>query len=428
MIQEERMHGPLIHDIKKLKLPEIKKYELSNGIPVYEYNAGVQDVFKLELSFRSGRPYEAQKMAAKCCAIMIREGTEHRTAAEIAEYVDYYGASLKITSNLDHIKIIVFSMSIYVEEILVLLHDLLNAAIFPEEEFNLYKSKFEQNLKVDLTKNDFLAYRKITEALYGEDHPYGYNSTTSHLSPLTTDDLKAHYDQLVVPARCTAFLSGRIQDKVRKSVDKYLGSWVKAEEKAVLNMPSGIPERGSYHFNSAQEHQTAIRYGNRLFGRLHEDHPLASLTSTILGGFFGSRLMQNLREDKGYTYNIYATLDTLVHDGYFYISTEVGNEVVEDSIKQIKKELHNLIEIPIPLDELKVVKNYLMGNYLGLLDGPFNVSRLMNTLITQGATLHDFERHVALILDATPIQIQQIAEKYFSPDLLTEVIVGEKQK
>ena len=146
--------------------------------------------------------------------------------------------------------------------------------------------------------------------------------------------------------------------------------------------------------------------------------------NTILGGYFGSRLMANIREDKGYTYNIYSSMDAMRSDGAFYIGTEVGNEFVGDTMEQIRLELQSLIDEPVSEEELTMVRNYLMGNFLSMLDGPFNVGEVVRTLVGDDLPFSFFSELVERVNTIQADTLQELAARYLRPDDQWEVIVG----
>ena len=178
------------------------------------------------------------------------------------------------------------------------------------------------------------------------------------------------------------------------------------------------------HINSNNRYQTSIKTGRKLINRKHSDYPSLFLLNTILGGYFGSRLMTTIREEKGYTYNIYSTLDPLKNDGYFYVGTEVDNEFVSPTLEAIKSEMNNLKSEIIPPQELSMVKNYLSGNFLSLLDGPFAIGSILRTLTSDDLDLNYFQSFYQKIQETTSDDLLDLANKYWDFNNFTTVIVG----
>ena len=201
--------------------------------------------------------------------------------------------------------------------------------------------------------------------------------------------------------------------------------------RAVLPGSIAVPEListptkvGNTYITLPNTHQSSIRIGRKLFSRHHPDYKGLFVLNTILGGYFGSRLMANLREEKGYTYNIHSSLDAMRYDGYFYIGTEVGTQHTSATLEQIYLEMQKLQDTPISTDELEMVRNYLMGNFLTMLDGPFNVSEVAKTLVSDHIPLSFFESLVRTVQEIQAEELQLLAQKYLNKEEMWEVIVG----
>jgi predicted Zn-dependent peptidase len=414
---------PDIQEVKNLVVPLPALYHLSNGVPVYDVELGTQDLVKLEIVFFSGRPFERKKLAAKTTATLLREGTKSHTSAEIAELFDFYGASLSIPTGMDLTSILVYSLTKHFEKVLPVVAEILNCPVFPEKELEAYVERSRRRLQIDLRKNDVVAYRQFTEMLYGSEHPYGYNSYAETYSDLTRGDLTAHFEATFTTGNCLIFVSGKTGQPVRVLLEKYLGAVMLPGERCQATLPPArtAPEKAKITIPDTV--QSAIRVGSPLFNRLHEDYNGMYVLNTILGGYFGSRLMANIREKKGYTYNIYSAHDALLYDGYFYIGTEVGTDFVEPTLREIYKEMERLQNRVVGKDELAMVRNYLLGNLLTNLDGPFNVAEVLKTFVTEGLPLSAFEALVKAIKTVTPQELKALARKYFAKEKMWEVVV-----
>lgn len=422
----DRTVAPPIQEIKALKFPPVNKYQLDNGIPVVEVNQGTQEIIRLEILFDASRTVEDKQIAARMTAAIQKEGTSKHTSAEIAERIDYYGATLSSGSNLDFSYFTIFVLSKYFDETLALLSEVIHDAIFPHDEIVKHKQNQIERLKTNLSKTDLVAYRKVTEEIYGSDHSYGYNSSTKNISALTRADLVNHYNNYHTSDRCRMIVSGKLPIHISTIINKRLGQ-VKTQSKAKSYIETQAPIVSKRHqIKSDQEHQTAIKIGRRMFNREHEDFPTAFMMNTVLGGYFGSRLMESIREDLGYTYNIYSSLDPLIYDGYMTISTEVSNQLVEPTLDEIYRQMDILKQDLVSEKELKMVKNYVMGNFLNMIDGPFRVAAVMKTLSLSGMTVQEYEALLNQIHHCTAEDIRVQAQKYLQKDTLIEVLVGNQ--
>ncbi len=419
-----RSEQPLINPIDKLELLPAQQLQLDNGIPVYVVNMGTQEVLKLELIFFAGRPFERKKLVARATAAMLKEGSRHFDSATIAERFDFYGSSFRTPFNIDTTVVELYSLNKYFEQVLPIVADILAEPSFPQKELDTFIQVNQQNLQIDLTKNDTVAYRTVTELIFGADHPYGYNSFPETYGELQRADLIAHYERCFNSNNCAILLSGKIDSAVVDALNHHLTQAIRPGEKQRAELTRHPSPQRQARINHPNTVQMAIRVGREMFSRHHPDFPGMYVLNTVLGGYFGSRLMENIREDKGYTYNVYSILDTMCYDGCFYIGTEVGNEFARQTLDEIYREMENLRAEPIGLEEWSMVYNYLMGGFLNMLDGPFNVSEIVKTIISEDLPMSYFNDLINSIQAATPETLQILAQRYLNPNDYWEVIVG----
>lgn len=420
----DRKTPPPIYEVTSLTLPYPSVSHLDNGIAVYETRSGTQEIMKIEVVFLSGRPHEHKRLVSRSTARMLREGTKSYNAAELAEQVDFYAGTLQTPVNLDTGGIVLYCMTKHFPKLAPILAEILLEPTFPEKELTTYTENNIQSLLVELSKNDVLAYRKITEIIFGENHPYGYNSTPDDYKALTRADLIKHHQEHFTSDNCLIFLSGKTDESILKLLNQYLGQQknVSVDKHLPLSISTQKPHK--VKVKNADTLQTAIRIGRQFGNRNNPDFNGFFVLNTIFGGYFSSRLMTNIREKKGYTYNIYSALDLMHHDGYFYISSEVGNRFVKKALTEIYFEMEKMQNEPVSAEELKMVQNYLLGNMLNMVDGPFAVSDVVKSFITEGVDLSHFQQFVEKIRSITPQEIQALAQKYFNREDMFEVIVG----
>ncbi len=418
-----RPPAPAINKVENLRLRHPQQYHLSNGIPVYDINMGALPVVKIEIVFFAGRPFEKKHLAARTTASLLREGSEKYSSAEIANAFDFYGGSLSIPVNMDTSNVLVYSLTRHLDKLLPIVADILTRPSFPQKELDVYVARAKKRLQLDLSKNDVIAYRTITEKIFGEEHPYGYNSTPETYAALTREDLFAHFEENYTAGNCMVIVSGDTGELLRNKLEKYIGRIPRGPGSEAF-LPSVKPSPQKLKIDRPDSVQTAIRIGRRLFNRKHPDFNGMYVLNTILGGYFGSRLMENIREQKGYTYNIYSTHDAFLFDGYFYVGTEAGKDFVEQTTREIYQEMKRLQTEPVGADELEMVRNYLLGNLLTNLDGPFNVAEVVKTFVQEGLSLDDFDNLIGTIKNIGEEEIRSLAAKYLGPAEMIEVVVG----
>lgn len=422
--QSERHSGPPIKTIRDIPFPAFESWHLSNGLKVYGINAGTQEVIKCEFVFLSGRTFENKKLVSRACAALLRDGTQSFTSAEIAKKTDFFGVTINSSGGMDTASVTLYCLKKHLSSILPIVVDIIQNPIFPQNEIDRFRDRSFHRLEIELRKNDVVAYRKLTESIFGSDHPYGYNSTKELYNYVTQDDLIDFHASHFHMGNALLFVSGKVDDEVKRIIEDIV-SILPSKEKTTRPQHIITPASNKKNrYKTTQTLQSAIRLGKHMFDRNHSDFYGFSFLSTILGGYFGSRLMKNIREEKGYTYNIDCSLDTMLYDGYFQIGTEVANENIDATLVEIYKEMELLKTVPISNIELNMLKNYILGNMLNLLDGPFNIAKLIKMFVLTGNDIAHFQKGIDSIHTMTPDRLQNLAIQYFDVETFHEVIVG----
>jgi predicted Zn-dependent peptidase len=412
--------------IERVVLPDYEYRFLPNGRGFLVVDSGLHEVFKLEAIFHAGRFHETKKMVSGITLRMLREGSNGFSSEDVAEKVDYFGASLITPANLDFSGPTMYGLNQHFGELLPLFRQVTTAPLFPETEFKDHIREKKQQLQVDLSKIDTVAYRQITEMIFGPDHPYGYNSTPAHYDAVTTDDLREHFDQHYRTGNCTIVLSGRISQKMIDQLEQELFPHIPEGHSEVQSHTATPSTQQELFIPRPNAVQTAIRMGKRLFDRKHPDFFGMYFLNIILGDYFSSRLMMNIREEKGYTYNIYSMTDLLRFDGTLLVATEVANEYTQDTIKEIHREFARLRDEPIPKEELDMARNYTLGTLLAAMDGPLNSSEVIKGLILNDVNATFFKQLIDTIKHITAEELQELANKYLQEEQMYTVKVGRE--
>lgn len=420
-----RSKAPSIKVVDTLELYKPTLHHLKNGIPVYEINLGSQNVIRLELVFKAGRWYEKDKLTAKTTSQLLKAGTIQHNAEQMADFFEYYGAKLDVYDGFNHVTVQLYCLSKHLEKLLPVLRELLSTPAFPEKELQKYIKRNQQNLKVQLKKNEVVAYRIFTEKLFGENHPYGYNSSKELYDKINIPKIKEHFENHYTAENCMMIVAGKTSPEIISLLHQYWGDFTSKPSLPEPNwaLPSIKTGYSIHQPISENSSQVSIRIGCRTFDREHPDNDDFYMMNMVLGGYFGSRLMQNLREKNGYTYGVYSSMETLRHSGYWYISSDVGKDVKDDALAEIYQEIARLQEKPISAKELEMVRNYTLGMQLTALDGVFNVSSVISSLVTVGLDEQNFYHFVDRIKSINAKDIQKIAQKYLNRENLIEVVV-----
>lgn len=425
MNQTERAQAPPLRDIESITLPPINRLQLSNGIPVVSINAGSQEVTKVELIFNAGRWQEPRRAVAATTSKLLMEGTKHKSAQEVAESVEFYGASLTADATIDYAQVSLFTLNKHLDRLFPLLQEVIYEAAFPEKELTTYIQNSKQRLLVNLQKVDFLAHKTFNEQLYSSNYPSGYTTSPEDYDKIDASLLRSFHASQYRSGSCKIIIAGKITDHLLGLLESYFGKTSIAENITAPYSHSIAKSSIGKLFTAKKDAvQSGIRIGKMLVNKLHPDYPALRVLNTIFGGYFGSRLMQNLREDKGYCYGVHSSISSYLHDAHWYVTTEVGGEVTWNAVKEIYHEMERLRLEPVPDEELQLVKNYLLGVFLSDVDGAFNVAEVMRGLEVYGLKEDFFYNLIQTIRTITPADVQRLANQYLGQEGILEVVAG----
>jgi predicted Zn-dependent peptidase len=297
---------------------------------------------------------------------------------------------------------------------------------FPSEEVALYARKRMERLAVERSKPSTKARELFSVALFGDTHPYGISSPEAEYMNLTRDDTEDFYRRFYCAENCFAVCSMG-DDAAQRETLLALLSQIPRSSLVIRNSPLVMPHSDRYRFLSIEGAvQSAIRIGRILFPRRHPDFVGMQVVATLLGGYFGSRLVRNLREERGYTYGVLAAMVNLREAGYLAIATEVAAEVTQDAIAQIFAEMERLKTEPVTEDELENVKRSMTGEVMRILDGPFGIVDVAIESVQAGIDRNYINCFIREVEAATPDLIMALAHKYLNRDAFTTVIVGKE--
>ncbi len=424
-----RTTAPVIKDPVDfdISLPPARKETLSNGVEVYLVDMGTEDTLMINWVFYAGNSYETKNPVAAATNYLLKNGTSRLSAFDINEHFDYYGAYMNRAAYNETAEISLHCLSKHIEELLPAVADILSDSVFTEEEIAIYRQNSQQRLKVGLQKNDFVAARLIDAKLFGEKHPYGKYSKLEDYDQVQREDLLAFYNNYYRNGHCVIFVAGKLPSNIMEVLDKVFGSLSLKNHREAAYGPIHPVEPSATRKETViideQGVQSAIRIARHFPNRHHPDFQKAMVLNNVFGGFFGSRLMDNIREDKGYTYGIYSYILNHVHQSAWMISTEAGRQVSEATITEIYKEMNGLRESEVDDEELQVTKSYMIGSILGDLDGPFHVAARWKNLVLNGLNEDYFNNGIQIIKSVTAKELHELANKYFVEDEFYELQV-----
>lgn len=408
-----------------LQLKQSEQYTLDNGIPVYSISAGAQDVTMIELVFYAGNWYEDQNIVASTANFLLKNGTSKRSAFEINDHFEYYGAYLNRNCYNETSNITLHCLNKHLKKVLPVVEELITDSIFPEEELAIYKQNQIQRLKVSLQKCDFVANRFIDEYLFSFEHPYGRYTSIPDFEAITRGQVVKFYNDYYVNGKCLIFVAGNLPADIFEQLNNAFGhlplNKKPLPQKSFLVRPA--TEKKHRIINDENGVQGAIRIARPFPNRHHPDFMKAQVLNNLFGGFFGSRLMSNIREDKGYTYGIHSYFQNHVADSAWMVSTEAGRDVCEATISEVYKEMQILRDEPVDNEELLLVRNYMIGSILGDLDGPFQIINRWKNYVLNGLDESYFYNSINTIKSITAEEVQELAQKYLVPEAFYELVV-----
>lgn len=421
----QSVEAPPIQVIKELLLPEYQSGVLPNGMNLHTLKGGSEPVMKMEIVFRAGASYESKSGVAEFMAGLMSEGTQSLSSVELAENIESLGASLFTRGGVDTVRVRLLTLTRYFPELINVVHEVINSPAFDANELKVFADNKVERLKIDLKKNEVLAYRHLTEVIFGPSHPYGKNVFPEDFLAINAEDLRNHHRHHIIPQKGMILVSGSFGNHELDLIHQTIGQWNPNQANgALVTSPLLTGAQAGYHeYGGPQSHQAAIRIGRRLFPQSHEDFNGLFVLNTILGGYFGSRLMTEIRENQGLTYGIYSSVDSFATDGCFYISTETATDNTLKVIEAISQEVKNLQTTLIPAEELDMARNYLMGHLMTQIDGPFSTLDYIKSMKIEFLEDDSFKKMVDTIQQITPSRLRELAVEYLDLDKWATIVV-----
>ena len=394
---------------------------LTNGMHLFFVPGGSQDVLKIELIFEAGKWFEQKPGGAYFTSQLLSKGTQLKNSFEIAQLFDLFGAHLEVSPGLDFVSISLYSLAKKLSPVLDLLIEILSIPTFPESEFRQTQMVYNQNLRVNNEKTSFVASKVFRKNLFGDKHPYGSDLEEKEVNALEVNSLEQHFSAHLHSAR--VFVSGKIEETAK---DLMIERFAKLRSgKAHAPIAHSITAQPGHQYVKREDSvQSSIRMGRRSLLRSHPDYVSVLFVSHILGGYFGSRLMKNIREEKGLTYGISASLHGLKNDSFLVIGADVNKENVNLAFDEIRKELSKLRTTTISSGELETTRNHFIGSLQSEITTPFAHAEKLKTINLYGLHARHYQEMIRRIDGISPSEIVETSERYFHEESFYEVAVG----
>jgi predicted Zn-dependent peptidase len=364
-------------------------------------------------------------LLASTCNMMLSEGSQKYTSEELSRSLDYFGIFLNQSVDKDFASVILFCLNKHIDKVLEFSHEILFRPVFPEPELNSLMKKRTRWYLINREKVQNLAMDQFFESIFGKNHPYGYQITEQDFENINPSILADFHSEYYAPENMAIIISGKIHPRTIALLNTYIGNLL-SRKRNCENLKHSLESGSSKKIPivKAGAVQTAIRVGSATINKRHPDYPGLKVLDSILGGYFGSRLMKNIREEKGYTYGISSSLSSLDLSGYKVISTDVGRTNAEKALEEIYKEIRLLQTVPVGRKEMEVVRNYMSGEMVRMFDGPFALAESFRSAWEFGLDNSYYHRLAEKIISIEADEITELARKYYNIEELYEITAG----
>ena len=413
---------------RDLDFPDATRGELPNGLSILSLEQDALPVLYVQLVIRSGNATarEARPGLASLVAAMLEQGTKKTSAEQLAEAVEFLGASLSASADADSLVITVRALSEHLDEAISLLAEVATQPSFDAKELAKLKKRELDRLKLASRNPDYLARRAFYEALYG-DHPYAAIDTTEEaVKALTRADLVAWHAAHVVPNNAFLVVAGDFQRAdLEESTQKSLGKWKPREVKPIEAAP--IPEgkaRRVILIDRPESVQSAIRIGNLAIARSNDDWIPLEVANEVLGGSASSRLFMDLREKRSFTYGAYSAVAERREPGAFAAMAQVRNEVTLPALEAFFEHLERIASEAPPERELEDAKNSLSNSFPLSIETTGKIVALVTKRELYRLAPDYWSSYRSRVLEVTPEQALAQARKHITPEQALVVVVG----
>jgi predicted Zn-dependent peptidase len=406
---------------------------LSNGMPLHVIAAPGVGAVRIDFVFSAGQWHQVRKLQALFACRMLREGCRGYTAAAFAERLDYYGAWLELSVSMNRTFVTLYTLKKHFAATLELIQLMLTEPSYSEVQLSTVRENNKAQLLVNLQKGDVLAMRALRSSIYGDGHPCGMSVCPEDYDTLQVTDIVDYYNRYYGSRTCQIYLSGDIDETSLSLVESLFGSaeWgnVRSEEGRVKSnefMSSRLTVPNSEYIIHPNAVQDSIRMGCLLMDVNHPDYLPFRVLTTVLGGYFGSRLMKNVREAKGYTYHVGADLVTNTPEVMFLVHCEAQAGKAEEVIAEVHHEMLRLHAEPISDEELGMVRNYMTGEICRNYESAFSLTDAYIFMENLGLPHTHLEQTINAIRTSDSVHLQQLAQRYLNPEKLHTVVVKSR--
>ncbi len=399
---------------------------MRNGVSLYRLGGSNNGAVRLDILFKGGYGVQEKPLQAMFVNRMLREGAGSLSAAEISQKLDYYGAWIDMYSSQGCNHITLYTLSKHFIPLLGLLETMVKNPTFPEENLETTKRNNKSFYMINSRKVDVVSQRYFEHSLWGEGHPLAHIVVPEDYDSITVDDLWSYYRMVYASCNCSIFIAGTFDDSMINAVAAAFGceEWGAGEPVGNILLPPAATIYGRRNIVVKDTMQSAVKIGFMAMDSSHPDFHRFRVLSVLFGGYFGSRLMSNIREENGYTYHISAELDAYGNGNSFMISSEAANEYVEPLIVEVKREIRRLLEEPVPEAEVELVRNYIMGELCREYEGLSAKSEVFINAWLSGEKFSSVNDYINTVQSVGAAELREVARKYLSTGNMIEIVAG----
>ncbi|WP_186755576.1 M16 family metallopeptidase [Echinicola salinicaeni] len=424
MITLDRSKAPQFKIPEHIELIKPEKRTLKNGVPLYFIPTPEIDAIKLEVITLSNNSQmkEEDSLVPFFALHMLLEGTKEMSSPELDHFFDHYASEVDIIYSFEQQGLSLLTTKKHFGSVLPVFRNLLTDAIFPEKELEKRKSQKALTISLQREQNGARANQLYRKAIFGTDHPYGFIAEEKHVDAVTPEKLNDFYQHkfLVQPE---IFVIGNLNEV---EIDNIISEFENLEIIKSSKLSTDFQIWPEKRINELKDKsvQSSIRLGQHLIPKTHPDYHSLTVFNTILGGYFGSRLIKNIREDKGHTYGIYSSIGSLEKADYWVVMADVQKSYADEVIEEVYKEIELLKTIPIGQKEIETVRNYMIGHFLSNFSNAFDLINRFKGIHHAGLDYDFYEAQLNYFRSFKPEEIMEVGQKYFDPKNIIEVVVG----
>lgn len=419
-------HPPQIKPISFTPLALPVEKVMPNGVRLFRIPGDGKGSVRLDILFDGGYGVQSKPLQAMFVNRMLREGCNGMSASEISCCLDYHGAWIDSYSSQNCNHLTLHALSRHFLPLVELLAKIVKSPDFPVDNLEVVRNNNKSYFVVNSRKVDILSQRYFEQSLWGESHPLGHVVCPDDYDAITRDDIWDYYNSVYGSRNCTLFIGGSVDDAMLDAVERYFGQdvWGSSKSLRPFAVPVPQPVYGRKYIHLDGTLQSSVKIGFMAMDSNDADFFRFRFLSVLLGGYFGSRLMSNIREENGYTYHIAAELDAYGKKNAFMISSEAANEYVEALVKEVYHEINALLDAPPPASEVQLVRNYILGELCREYEGVSAKSEVFINTWLSGESFASVNEYAKVVASVAPDDLHDVAKRYFSRDRMIEIVVG----